>query len=133
MFAALLAGAITATTLISGTPPTGAPAALVAQATPSAAEVTVESDVKTMPYFAASQTFGELRCPVGSALVARKYAEGVPPGLEVRTFGGDGVVTLSLALYHDGRAAGVLSASTFNWSVPSAPRTVQLVAHCVAI
>jgi len=129
MFVALLAGAMTATALISGGPPTGAP---VPPVTPTVAEVTVESDVKTMPYFAASQTFGELRCPAGTTLVERKYGDGVPPGLEVRTFGGDGVVTLSLALYQGGRPAGVLSATAFNWSVPSSPRTVQLVAHCVA-
>lgn len=124
MYTTLVAGALAATALISGPVP--------APATTSAEHK--ESDVKEMPWFASSQTFGELRCPPEAPyLENHKYRDGVPPGIEVRVFGGDGVVdVLSLTVFHNGRPAGIASASTFNWALPLGSRSAQLVAHCVS-
>ncbi|WP_308796234.1 hypothetical protein [Agromyces silvae] len=133
MFSTLLSGLMTTTVLLAGVTPADTPEKPIDI---SAAAVTVEADVKTMPHFWASTSFGELKCP-GHApfLEDRKYANGVPPGLEVRTFGGDGVRVASVTKYHSvqrGRPIGIAYATVTNWAVPTTERTVQLVAHCVS-
>ncbi len=95
--------------------------------------VTVTSDVKTMPHFWSSTSFGELMCPdYAPFLEDRHYSDGLPRGVAARTFGGDGVHVSSVTKFHRGREIGIAYATVTNWAVPSAERTVQLVAHCVS-
>ncbi|WP_308796231.1 hypothetical protein [Agromyces silvae] len=125
-----LAGAMTATALFSSFAPGGLSSADPSEST----EVTVEADVKTMPHFWSSTSFGELKCPAyAPRLVDHHYSDGVPPGVEVRTFGGDGIHVFSASLPdfgNYGRNFGIAFATVTNWAVPSAERSVQLVAHC---
>lgn len=133
MFTALISGALTATALMSGLPLADTPVQPIAT---SSAVVTVVSEVKTMPHFWSSTSFGELTCPPHAPfLEGRNYSDGLPPGVAARTFGGDGVHMASVTKYypvHGGRAIGIAYATATNWALPEASRTVQLVAHCVA-
>jgi len=127
-----LLGAITATALLAS------PAAAVSSAestADSAAGVIRESDVKTLPHFIAMADFGLLECPDEAPyLDDQTYPGGLPAGIEVRTFGGDGV-SVGLIIHRDPvthLADGVLSALASNFAIPSAERKVQLVVHCKA-